>query len=156
MRRERSRNVCPIHCNAFVPDVTFLEPTQSTWKRGSQLPLDSCQCWSTCFLSNLKSPTCILTVTRRKGTNKTYIYTNFWIYLCTFFGLGVCDLQVAVPGSELLPAHDLLLQVRQRDVRPVKNHRVVAEFGGELIVNMSHAGNKRRALSWTGRELGSW
>ena len=57
----------------------------------------------------------------------------------TFFGLCVCDLQVAVRGSELLPAHDLPLQIPQRDVRAVKYHRVVAEFGGEFIMNMSHA-----------------
>lgn len=57
----------------------------------------------------------------------------------TFFVLCVSDLQVAVPGSELLPAHDLPLQIPQRDVRAVKHHRVVAEFGGEFVVNMSHA-----------------
>lgn len=56
----------------------------------------------------------------------------------TFFGLRVCDLQVAVPRPELLPAHDLPLQLPQRDVRAVKNHRVGAEFGGEFIVNVSH------------------
>lgn len=56
----------------------------------------------------------------------------------TFFGLRVCDLQVAVPGSELLPAHDLPLQLIQRDVHAIKNHRVVAESGGEFIMNVSH------------------
>lgn len=50
----------------------------------------------------------------------------------------VSDLQVAVPRPELLPAHDLPLQLPQRDVRAVKNHRVGAEFGGEFIVNVSH------------------
>lgn len=56
----------------------------------------------------------------------------------TFFGLGVSDLQVAVPSSELLSAHDPSLQVIQRDVRAIENHSVVAEFRGELIMNMSH------------------
>lgn len=70
-------------------------------------------------------------------TNTTHI--SPYICLITFFGLCVCDLQVAVPGSELLPAHDLPLQLPQRDVRAVKNHRVRAEFRGEFIVNMSHA-----------------
>ncbi|MEQ2168438.1 hypothetical protein GOODEAATRI_014409 [Goodea atripinnis] len=64
--------------------------------------------------------------------------------------------EVAVPGSKLLPGHDLLFQVSQRDVRPVKNHRVVAEFGGELIMNMSHAENKLNARFWSVMKLGSW
>lgn len=67
------------------------------------------------------------------------IHISPYIFLITFFGLCVCDLQVAVPGSELLPAHDLPLQLPQRDVRAVKNHRVRAEFRGEFIMNMSHA-----------------
>lgn len=72
------------------------------------------------------------------------------VCLCdiTFLGLCVGDLQVAVPGSQLLPAHDLPLQVLQRDVRAVKHHRVVAEFGGEFIMNMSHAGmTQKRKLA---------
>ena len=71
------------------------------------------------------------------------------VCLCdiTFLGLCVGDLQVAVPGSQLLPAHDLPLQVLQRDVRAVKHHRVVAEFGGEFIMNMSHAGMKEKESS---------
>lgn len=71
------------------------------------------------------------------------------VCLCdiTFLGLCVGDLQVAVPGSQLLPAHDLPLQVLQRDVRAVKHHRVVAEFGGEFIMNMSHAGMKQKESS---------
>lgn len=67
------------------------------------------------------------------------IHISPYICFITFFGLCVCDLQVAVPGSELLPAHDLPLQLPQRDVRAVKNHRVRAEFRGEFIMNMSHA-----------------
>ncbi len=68
-----------------------------------------------------------------------YVRFNF-----TFFSLRVCDLQVAVPGSQLLPAHDLPLQVPQCDVRAVKNHRIIAEFGGEFIVNMSHAESEQK------------
>lgn len=62
----------------------------------------------------------------------------------TFFGLCVSDLQVAVRGSELLSAHDLPLQISQRDVRAVKKHRVVAEFRGEFIMNMSHAETEQK------------
>lgn len=60
-----------------------------------------------------------------------------------FFGLSVSDLQVAVRGSQLLPARDLPLQVLQRDVRAVKNHRVVAKFRGKFIMNMSHDGEAK-------------
>lgn len=65
----------------------------------------------------------------------------------TFFGLRVCDLQVAVPGSELLPAHDLPLQLIQRDVHAIKNHRVVVESGGEFIMNVRHDEKKKKTPS---------
>lgn len=73
------------------------------------------------------------------------------IQIChfTFFGLRVCDLQVAVAGPELLLSHDQLLELPQRDVRAVENHRVGAKFGGEFIVNVSHgefAGGRRRVV----------
>lgn len=55
-----------------------------------------------------------------------------------FFALSVGDLQVAVGGSELLSAHDPPLQLLQGDVRAVKHHGVVAQFGGEFIVNVRH------------------
>lgn len=55
-----------------------------------------------------------------------------------FFALSVGDLQVAVRGSELLSAHDQPLQLLQGDVRAVKHHGVVAQFGGEFIMNMRH------------------
>lgn len=67
-------------------------------------------------------------------------------FMITLLALRVGDLQVAVPGSEPLPAHDLPLQVPQRDVRPVKHRRVVAELGGKFIMNMCHGESKRQLL----------
>lgn len=80
--------------------------------------------------------------------NKTVrINTVLSVPHITFLALCVGDLQVAVRGSELLPAHDLPLQIPQRDAWAVNNHRVVAQLGGEFIMNMSHAGVKTKNLT---------
>lgn len=93
--------------------------------------LSCCQFRTTCLL-----PKFILT----RMTVKTK--TNLSVF--TLLALCVGYLQVAVCGSQFLPAHDLLLQLHQRDVRAVKNQRVVAEFGGEFVMNMSHFDTDRR------------
>lgn len=92
------------------------------------------------FSTKVQLSTCRYTA---KGKTVLSVHTLCFI---TFFGLCVCDLQVAVPGSELLPAHDLPLQISQRDVRAVKKHRVVAEFRGEFIMNMSHAETEKNKV----------
>lgn len=82
---------------------------------------------------------------RKKGETKSHSTICHF----TFFGLRVCDLQVAVARPQLLLSHDQLLELPQRDVRAVENHRVGAEFRGEFIVNVSHgefAEGRRRVV----------
>lgn len=124
--------MCPIH-NTLLFLVDFSgPPPPSSWKRWRN-PL-------TGQLSNLDHVFSTKVQTVRINTlSSVHTYV-----LITFFVLCVCDLQVAVPGSELLPAHDLPLQIPQGDVRAVKNHSVIAEFGGEFIMNMSHGETKQK------------
>lgn len=56
----------------------------------------------------------------------------------TFLRLRVGDLQVAVGGLQLLPPHDLLLQVAEGDVQAIEGDGVVLEFGREFIVHTGH------------------
>lgn len=70
----------------------------------------------------------------------------------TFFGLRVGDLQVAVGRLQLLPAHDLALEVAQGDVQPVEGDRIIVELGGELVVHARHGGARAApALARRGR-----
>lgn len=116
---------------SFGPGLTFLDPVRL---REVTQPCGTRQLADTVHVFRLKVQTCCLT------TMKKHTFTVSCPYMCyiTFFGLRVSDLQVAVPGSQPLPAHDLPLQVSQREVRAVKHHRVVAELRGKFIMNMSH------------------
>lgn len=114
---------CGPFIRPFCQCLTFLDPSQA--ERGdATFPTGSCQTRTTCFLP--------------KFSQDKHTHIGPYVCLITFFRLGVCDQQVAVPGPELLSAHDLPLQLLQRDVQAVKNHCVSAEFRGEFIMNMSH------------------
>lgn len=120
---------CGPFIRPFCQCLTFLEPSQA--ERGdATLPTGSCQTRTTCFLP--------------KFSQDKHTHISPYVCLITFFGLCVCDQQVAVPRPELLSVHDLPLQLPQRDVQAVKNHRVSAEFRGEFIMNMSHVETEKK------------
>lgn len=63
----------------------------------------------------------------------------------TFTGLSFEDLQVAVGHLQPLTDHDLVLEVTQGDVVTMKRDHVVAQLGGELVVDTRH-GSRVTAL----------
>lgn len=126
VERNCSRNA--VYSWLFCQCMTFLEPGRT--QRGDEtFPSVLWQTRPTCF--PLQSPAKMST-----------LLSSHHIRSFTFFCLRVCDLQVAVAGSELLPLHDEPLQLLKRDVRAVKNHRVGAPFRCEFIVYMSHVSSE--------------
>lgn len=128
MRRECSRNVAH-SSHAFVVAWLLWTPKRCCWPKLTHTTHTQLSNQDHVFSSKVQN-----------CHDKHTLTISSHIWVVTLFGLSVCDLQVAVTGSELLPLHDLDLQVPQRDVWPVKKHRVVAEFGGKFIMNMSHGG----------------
>lgn len=56
----------------------------------------------------------------------------------TFFGLGIGDLQITVGCLQLLTEHDPALEVAKGDVEAVESDRIIAQLGGELVVDAGH------------------
>lgn len=97
--------------------------------------------WRNFACGPLTNPTHVFPV--QSPAKMSTLLSSHHIRSFTFFCLRVCDLQVAVAGSELLPLHDEPLQLLKRDVRAVKNHRVGAPFRCEFIMYMSHVSSEK-------------